>query len=54
MFHARFVMLTLSSLFFFSFPVQNLPPKLRLRLRISYTRDDGSPPITDQVDWTEP
>ncbi|KAL9055352.1 MAG: hypothetical protein Q9206_003179 [Seirophora lacunosa] len=30
-----------------------LPPKLRLRLKISYTRD-GMAPITDQVDWSEP
>ncbi|KAL8828793.1 MAG: hypothetical protein Q9170_006449 [Blastenia crenularia] len=30
-----------------------LPLKLRLRLKISYTKDGGSP-ITDQVDWSEP
>ncbi|KAG8534073.1 uncharacterized protein KY384_000916 [Bacidia gigantensis] len=30
-----------------------LPPKLRLRLKISYTKD-GSSPLTDQVDWMEP
>ncbi|KAK1141110.1 clathrin associated protein complex large subunit [Aspergillus melleus] len=30
-----------------------LPPKLRLRLRISYAKD-GSDPVTDQVDWSEP
>ncbi|KAL4896595.1 adaptin N terminal region-domain-containing protein [Aspergillus ambiguus] len=30
-----------------------LPPKLRLRLRITYAKD-GSGPVTDQVDWTEP
>ncbi|GAB1216939.1 hypothetical protein ATERTT37_006160 [Aspergillus terreus] len=30
-----------------------LPPKLRLRLRITYAKD-GSAPVTDQVDWTEP
>ncbi|KAL2439200.1 AP-1 complex subunit gamma-1 [Exophiala dermatitidis] len=30
-----------------------LPPKLRLRLKISYTKE-GTPPITEQVDWTEP
>ncbi|KAB8260545.1 adaptin N terminal region-domain-containing protein [Aspergillus pseudonomiae] len=30
-----------------------LPPKLRLRLRITYSKD-GSDPVTDQVDWTEP
>ncbi|KAL8762419.1 MAG: hypothetical protein Q9184_001586 [Pyrenodesmia sp. 2 TL-2023] len=30
-----------------------LPPKLRLRLKISYTKD-GMAPITDQVDWSEP
>ncbi|PWY85422.1 AP-1 complex subunit gamma-1 [Aspergillus eucalypticola CBS 122712] len=30
-----------------------LPPKLRLRLRITYAKD-GSDPVTDQVDWTEP
>ncbi len=33
--------------------LQALPPKLRLRLKISYTKDDMSP-ITDQVDWAEP
>ncbi|KAL8920764.1 MAG: hypothetical protein Q9208_006094 [Pyrenodesmia sp. 3 TL-2023] len=30
-----------------------LPPKLRLRLKISYTKE-GMAPITDQVDWSEP
>ncbi|KAL2000227.1 hypothetical protein VTN02DRAFT_3387 [Thermoascus thermophilus] len=30
-----------------------LPPKLRLRLRITYAKD-GSGPVTEQVDWTEP
>ncbi|KAF7589441.1 clathrin associated protein complex large subunit [Aspergillus hancockii] len=30
-----------------------LPPKLRLRLRITYSMD-GSNPVTDQADWTEP
>ncbi|KAJ6144771.1 Armadillo-like helical [Penicillium chermesinum] len=30
-----------------------LPPKLRLRLRVTSSRD-GSAPVTDQVDWTEP
>ncbi|KAL8696082.1 MAG: hypothetical protein Q9224_002979 [Gallowayella concinna] len=30
-----------------------LPPKLRLRLKISYTKD-GMAPLTDQVDWSEP
>ncbi|KIW25164.1 uncharacterized protein PV07_10825 [Cladophialophora immunda] len=30
-----------------------LPTKLRLRLKISYTKDGGSP-VTEQVDWTEP
>ncbi|OKO93798.1 AP-1 complex subunit gamma-1 [Penicillium subrubescens] len=29
-----------------------LPPKLRLRLRVSSTRDGN--PVTDQVDWSEP
>ena len=33
---------------------QALPPKLRLRLKISYQKDDGSPALTEQVDWTEP
>ena len=33
--------------------MQNLPPKLRLRLKISYANEDGSPAITEQVDWTE-
>ena len=33
---------------------QALPAKLRLRLKISYARDDGSSPITEQVDWSEP
>ena len=33
---------------------QALPPKLRLRLKISYQIDDGSPPVIEQVDWTEP
>ncbi|ERF72023.1 hypothetical protein EPUS_08417 [Endocarpon pusillum Z07020] len=31
----------------------NLPPKLRLRLKISYAKDDGSPAVTEQVDWSE-
>jgi len=31
-----------------------LPPKLRLRLKISYAKDDGSAPIAEQVDWSEP
>jgi AP-1 complex subunit gamma-1 len=35
-------------------PLQTLPAKLRLRLRISYGADDGSPPVTEQVDWSEP
>ncbi|PWY76321.1 Adaptor protein complex AP-1 gamma subunit [Aspergillus heteromorphus CBS 117.55] len=30
-----------------------LPPKLRLRLRVTYAKD-GSDPVTDQVDWSEP
>ncbi|KAK0510081.1 hypothetical protein JMJ35_007475 [Cladonia borealis] len=30
-----------------------LPPKLRLRLKVSYTKD-GMAPVTDQVDWSEP
>ncbi|EEQ27952.1 AP-1 complex subunit gamma-1 [Microsporum canis CBS 113480] len=30
-----------------------LPPKLRLRLRISYSKNGGNPSV-DQVDWTEP
>lgn len=30
-----------------------LSPKLRLRLKVSYTKE-GTPPITDQVDWSEP
>ncbi|PLN80785.1 adaptin N terminal region-domain-containing protein [Aspergillus taichungensis] len=30
-----------------------LPPKLRLRLRVTYAQD-GSAPVTDQVDWSEP
>ncbi|RMJ28180.1 AP-1 complex subunit gamma-1 [Aspergillus sp. HF37] len=30
-----------------------LPSKLRLRLRVTYAMD-GSEPVTDQVDWTEP
>ncbi|KAF9882751.1 clathrin associated protein complex large subunit [Aspergillus nanangensis] len=30
-----------------------LPPKLRLRLRITYAKD-GSDAVTDQVDWSEP
>ncbi|OJJ57708.1 hypothetical protein ASPSYDRAFT_59170 [Aspergillus sydowii CBS 593.65] len=29
-----------------------LPPKLRLRLRVTYAKD-GSEPTTDQVDWSE-
>lgn len=32
---------------------QALPPKLRLRLKVSYTKA-GSGPVTDQVDWSEP
>ncbi|KAL1965360.1 hypothetical protein VTN77DRAFT_5797 [Rasamsonia byssochlamydoides] len=31
----------------------SLPPKLRLRLRITYSKD-GAAPVTEQVDWTEP
>ncbi|MCJ1291979.1 clathrin associated protein complex large subunit [Xylographa carneopallida] len=30
-----------------------LPAKLRLRLKVSYTKD-GMGPVTDQVDWSEP
>lgn len=30
-----------------------LPPKLRLRLKISYTKEGGAP-LIEQVDWTEP
>ncbi|KAF7128550.1 hypothetical protein CNMCM5793_003338 [Aspergillus hiratsukae] len=30
-----------------------LPPKLRLRLRVTYSKD-GSESVTDQVDWSEP
>ncbi|KAL8948229.1 MAG: hypothetical protein Q9222_005565 [Ikaeria aurantiellina] len=30
-----------------------LPPRLRLRLKVNYTKD-GTAPITDQVDWSEP
>ncbi|CAF9916324.1 clathrin associated protein complex large subunit [Imshaugia aleurites] len=30
-----------------------LPAKLRLRLKVSYTKE-GTPPMTDQVDWSEP
>ncbi|GAM39215.1 AP-1 adaptor complex subunit [Talaromyces pinophilus] len=30
-----------------------LPPKLRLRLRVTYGMD-GAAPVTEQVDWTEP
>ncbi|TKA57914.1 hypothetical protein B0A49_11114, partial [Cryomyces minteri] len=30
-----------------------LPPRLRLRLKIGYARD-GAPPVTEQVDWSEP
>ncbi|KAJ6120000.1 Armadillo-like helical [Penicillium sp. IBT 18751x] len=30
-----------------------LPPKLRLRLRVTSSRDSGDS-VTDQVDWTEP
>lgn len=44
-----------SCIFFFrdsSDNLQSLPPKLRLRLRITYAMD-GSEPVTDQVDWTE-
>ncbi|KAI9737500.1 MAG: clathrin associated protein complex large subunit [Cirrosporium novae-zelandiae] len=32
---------------------QTLPPKLRLRLRISYAKDGGAP-VMEQVDWSEP
>ncbi|KAI4158121.1 MAG: hypothetical protein LQ342_007718 [Letrouitia transgressa] len=31
-----------------------LPPKLRLRLKIGYTRDGSGGPVTEQVDWVEP
>jgi AP-1 complex subunit gamma-1 len=34
-------------------PIQALPPKLRLRLRVTSGRDGGDS-VTDQVDWTEP
>lgn len=30
-----------------------LPPKIRLRLRVSFSKD-GASPVTEQVDWTEP
>ncbi|KAL2053592.1 hypothetical protein ABVK25_006245 [Lepraria finkii] len=30
-----------------------LPPKLRLRLKVSYTKE-GMTPVTDQVDWSDP
>ncbi|KAL2043178.1 hypothetical protein N7G274_004238 [Stereocaulon virgatum] len=30
-----------------------LPPKLRLRLKVSYTKE-GMAPVIDQVDWSEP
>lgn len=30
-----------------------LPAKLRLRLKVSYTKE-GTTPVTDQVDWSEP
>jgi AP-1 complex subunit gamma-1 len=33
--------------------VQQLPTKLRLRLKVSYTTDGGQPTL-EQVDWTEP
>lgn len=33
--------------------MQALPPKLRLRLRITYGKD-GTTPVTEQVDWSEP
>jgi AP-1 complex subunit gamma-1 len=36
------------------FLAQALPAKLRLRLKISYAMGDGSSPITEQVDWSEP
>ena len=32
---------------------QALPAKLRLRLKISYTKE-GTSPLTDQIDWSEP
>ncbi|OJJ47599.1 hypothetical protein ASPZODRAFT_114486 [Penicilliopsis zonata CBS 506.65] len=31
----------------------NLPPKLRLRLRITYSKN-ATGPVTEQVDWSEP
>ncbi|KAF3491597.1 AP-1 complex subunit gamma-1 [Arthroderma uncinatum] len=31
----------------------SLPPKLRLRLRVSYSKNGGNPAV-EQVDWTEP
>ncbi|KAL8709180.1 MAG: hypothetical protein Q9220_006060 [cf. Caloplaca sp. 1 TL-2023] len=30
-----------------------LPPRLRLRLKVNYTKD-GMAPVTDQLDWSEP
>ena len=33
--------------------IQALPSKLRLRLKISYSKGDIGA-ITDQVDWSEP
>ncbi|KAL9625678.1 MAG: hypothetical protein Q9204_007769 [Flavoplaca sp. TL-2023a] len=32
---------------------KQLPPKLRLRLKVSYTKD-GAGSVVDQVDWSEP
>ena len=34
-------------------PGGSLPAKLRLRLKISYTKE-GHGPVTEQIDWTEP
>jgi len=33
---------------------QSPPPRLRLRLRITFAKGAGAAPITEQVDWSEP
>lgn len=41
--------------FFLPVTLQNqLPAKLRLRLKISYAKDDATAGVTEQVDWSEP
>ena len=51
-FFANFLVKSSSSYLCKNF-TQALPAKLRLRLKVSYTKEGGTP-VTDQVDWSEP